>query len=347
MNMPTNIRSNSVAFMILALVTNASALSGDGSTDIELQQAQMLQKARLLKAGVGAEAWPKGKFWSVGPTAQAMGPSAESPNEPPSSSVYPYGSSGTGGAFAKRKVHLTSHGPNPNAPTEVTADELELLTATAAKVVKDPGKRSEYVERQKKATLAARQKISLGTLLSEVTVCENAETAQELLIISCLNNSLPSETQAKLCSSESRFDGVGDIAFLSGGTMRFIRNNVFVEVRGYGCFGVEVESVAKRIDSALTKGQMSKAEFDARKPKCSLNLSGTADKEGRRFFDISSQVPEGHKVVYENMSVAGRDVGRAEGKFYFDKDIKKEKVSVTVITDELLGCTIEQEVSAD
>jgi len=99
------------------------------------------------------------------------------------------------------------------------------------------------------------------TLDLEVTLAPSARAAQEYLLTTLADNTMPTETLVKLYGAAKQPASLGDVAVLVEPTngsetrLSFTRANVAFRIRGFGALREEVLALAQRLDEKILAQQ--------------------------------------------------------------------------------------------
>ncbi len=200
-----------------------------------------------------------------------------------------------------------------------------------------------FARRRDEATAAAdattrRRQIEVqGDLSVEAVLAPSAGAAQDYLLAALADNMLPTDLLVARLEAAQRPTELGDTAILIESTdgtdtrIRFVRNNVYVAVRGHGDFASEALSVARSIDGRIvTQQPLTYEGLIARRPTVTLETPSADDlryelalSPGQRLADVHARV-DGQRVA-----VSGRQVP-------LSAEQKQAGVEVVVIGEDLL-----------
>jgi hypothetical protein len=132
-------------------------------------------------------------------------------------------------------------------------------------------------------------------------------------------------------------------------SVKFVRDNVYINIRGNGCFASEVLPLARKIDTMLVKQPpLTYQQLLGRRPSITIAAKAaqtTSPRYKTVSYDVS--VPAGKKVVNVRAYVNGKNKSAKDGKIFLGEKKGKVKVKITAITSELLASSFERELIVD
>jgi len=245
---------------------------------------------------------------------------------------------------------------NEPLPTELPPErKAELLEHLSPEIRKDPNLVEKYLRRKLEIYRRTKGYRSEGSMLVQLCLAPRSRAAQEYMIAMMTENTLPTELVVGRYRGAKRPQGLGDISFLTESRtkdstrIRFVRDNVYLRIRGNGCFAEEVLSLARKIDSMLVEQTpLTYEQLLARRP--SITIAPRAEKTTSESlvkvsYDVSA--PDGGEIIKVQAYVDGQNTLIKDGKIHIRDKKGKVKVKVVATTSELLTNTFERQLIID
>jgi hypothetical protein len=248
--------------------------------------------------------------------------------------------------------HLNEN-PEP-LPTEIPPDRKEnLLAHLTPEERDDPNFVEKYLSRKLDSYRQSKKYHLDGSINIWICLAPSSQAAQEYLLHTMTQNSMPTEALAIGYASDKRPEDLGTISFLTESThkddirIKFVRNNICLNIRADGCFATEALPLARKIDAMLLAQQpLTHEQLLARRPV--VTISSDVDKvrmNGCRTVSYNISVPSGQDIVCARASCReGQYQAAKDGKITLPDKMGKVKVKLIAITHELLTNTFEREV---
>ncbi len=231
-------------------------------------------------------------------------------------------------------------------PTELPAARRASLEKRVKHLPDDERKR--FFDKKLKRLRASKAYVLKGSLSVKMVVAPSSRAAQEWLVYTSTQCSLPTEAIVQQFAKSRRVDGVGDLAFKIRGQMMLTRGNVAVIVRGDGDLESEVVPLAAKIDAAIAKEPVLMT-LRSRRPTVAFGAlrrkSVRAPGQPGQSFTVTA--PAGHKVAYVQAIVNGEHLPVKNGEVLFGSTRGKVALKMHVITDRLLVTSIDKDILVD
>jgi len=233
--------------------------------------------------------------------------------------------------------------------TELSTDLKEKFLAELS-----PEQRgnSEFVERYLKRKLDRYQRSQRyrldGSMDVEVCLAPNSHAAQEYLIATMLESTMPTDALVSMLTSAKKPQNLGTVSFLieSGEgkniSIRFTRDNICINVLADGCFANGALSFAQKIDNIIIDQlPLTYEQLLVRRPSVTVSLK---DKMTLSYdtVGINSQ-----KILGVQAFIDGQGVTAKDGQIPLLGKKGRIKVEVIVITRELLANSFEKDLNVD
>ena len=240
-------------------------------------------------------------------------------------------------------------------PTDLPAErKAHLLERMSPEKRNDPNFVAEYLKRKLDGYRISKTYRREGKMDVYLCIAPDSRAAQEYMLAVMTSGTLPTGAVASMYSLNKQPESLGTNSFLTESsnkddiTVTFVRDNVYLNIRGNGCFAVEVLPLARKIDAMLVKQPpLTYQQLIGRRP--SITIANAAETTSRRYktasYDVS--VPAGKKVVNVRAYVNGKNKSAKDGKIFIGEKKGKVKVKITAITSELLASTFERELIID
>ena len=241
-------------------------------------------------------------------------------------------------------------------PTDLPAErKAHLLERMSPEKRNDPNFVAEYLKRKLDGYRISKTYRREGKMDVYLCIAPDSRAAQEYMLAVMTSGTLPTGAVASMYSLNKQPESLGTNSFLTESsnkddiTVTFVRDNVYLNIRGNGCFAVEVLPLARKIDAMLVKQPpLTYQQLLGRRPSIKI-AANAAQTTSRRYktasYDVS--VPAGKKVVNVRAYVNGKNKSAKDGKIFIGEKKGKVKVKITAITSELLASTFERELIID
>jgi len=185
-----------------------------------------------------------------------------------------------------------------------------------------------------------------GQMFVSIVVAPSSEAAQEYIIFQSTGGCLPTKTVAAKFDKANRISGLGDVAFKSNGTIRFIRNNVSIVIRGIGVFTNLTEALALKLDAAIVKQQpyLDLRTFLAARPHVTVGplRHESAVAPGQPALSFSATAAPGTSIAAVRATVDGKPAPVSNQEVRLGSAKGQMMVKITAITNTLLVSSVEQ-----
>lgn len=250
--------------------------------------------------------------------------------------------------------------PNPNPPTELPEEYLEMLRVGTPEYVRsDPEKWNRFLARRLNAYKKSKARILQGTIRIALARADSPEAVYRWWICDVLlSSSLPVDAIKSQFSEREKL-ALGTVAYgevragsaliPSSATIRCARNNIGVIITANGVFATEALAVAEKIDALIQQQPiLTSAQLEAKRPQVQLADTVVVEKTGsatHRFLPFSVSVPAGQRIISTEAWVDGDFRGPQDGRVPLTPTKSGvAKVKVQVITDGLMAHTVEKEI---
>jgi len=239
-------------------------------------------------------------------------------------------------------------------PTELPPDRKEnLLAHLTPKERNDPNFVEEYLNRKLESYRRSKKYYLEGSINMRICLAPSSQAAQEYLLNTMIQNTMPTELVIWKYTGARQPEGLGTIGFLTESSqkddirVKFVRNNVCVNIRADGCFAAEALPLARKIDAMLlAQRPLTYRELLARRPIVTISPNvDEARTNGQRTVSYDISVPAGQEIVCARArSREGQYEAAKDGKILLPDKEGTIKVKLIAITSELLSSTVESEV---
>lgn len=253
------------------------------------------------------------------------------------------------GSWVWERVVETNEPPAAELPAEAKAYLLEKLPQNKRN---DPNFVEEYLKRKQARYSKFKGRHLEGRINVTLCVAPSSRAGQELMLAVMAASNMPATAVASTYRRGKGPEGLGDVSFMTGSVskgdicVKFVRDNIFVDIRSKGCFGEEGLGVAKKVDAVMVKQMpLTHQQLLARRPSIVVRpvVEKTASaKQKTVSYDVSA--PAGQEIVRVKAYVDGENTWTRGNKIYIVGKKQKVKVKVTAITRELVCRTVEREV---
>lgn len=240
-------------------------------------------------------------------------------------------------------------------PTELPADWQRQIRARLSKErPDDPNFIEEFVKRTLERYRESKRYHLEGAIDVRICLAPSARAAQEYLLNTMTQNTMPTELVILKYAGAKRPEELGTISFFTESRrkddirVKFVRNNICLNIRADGCFAAEVLPLARKIDGMLLEQRaLTYEQLLSRRPIISIGPEvDTTTTEGQAIIPYDISVPAGQAVISVQAFVDGQHPTAKGGKIYLNVRRKRTRftVKVTAITSELLVNTFEREL---
>jgi hypothetical protein len=194
-----------------------------------------------------------------------------------------------------------------------------------------------------------------GDLDVRIYAAPSSQAAQELMLLHMIASTMPTEGIVATYARAERPKDLGTVSFVneygSGDDVRikFVRDNILVEIFGEKALAQEALPLARKIDALMKAKAFTKAQLAGRTPAIKMASEAVKKKhKSQRWVSFDVTVLPDTRIVYKRAFVDGEDAGViGKGICILGRKSGKAKVSLTVMTDELVSATLEQEVAIE
>lgn len=229
-----------------------------------------------------------------------------------------------------------------------------LLEHLPSKKRNDPNFLQEYLKRKLERYRRSKGYHREGSMLVQICLAPISRAAQEYMLVIMTENTLPVEGVISMYTHAKRPKGLGTVSFLTESTkkddirIKFVRDNVFLSIRGNGCFADEVLPLARKIDTLLVKQPpLTYQQLLGRRPEVTIATKPEKTRaKGQWMVSFDTSAPAGQEIVDVKSYVDGQLSWIEDKKVVITNKQKGQVVKVKVVatTGELLTNTYEKEV---
>ncbi|MHC4640817.1 MAG: hypothetical protein ACYS32_04170 [Planctomycetota bacterium] len=224
----------------------------------------------------------------------------------------------------------------------------KLLAQISAEKRRDKAFVDRYMKR-KLARYRKSKKYRLdGQMYVEVVLAPSSRAAQEYLLTSMTENTMPTEDLAKIYASAKGREQLGNVSFLteSQGTndihIRFTRDNICLNIRANGTLGVEALPLARKIDAEIARQAVfTYQQLLAQRPSVTI---GTKPDAQMKTVSCNVSAAAGQKIVRVEASIDGQSAVFEDMKIHLLAKKGLLKVKLTAITQQLLANSFERQL---
>lgn len=186
----------------------------------------------------------------------------------------------------------------------------------------------------------------------QICLVPNSRAAQEYMLVIMTENTLPIEGVISMYTHAKKTEGLGTINYLTESTkkddirVKFVSDNISLNIRGNGCFADEVLPLARKIDDMIVKQPpLTYQQLLARRPLITIDPDAFKSKTGEKTVCYNISAPAGQQIVDVKAYVNDQSAPVRNGKIHIIRKTGKVKVKVVATTSELLTNTFEKEVN--
>ena len=189
-------------------------------------------------------------------------------------------------------------------PNELPTDRKnEFLARLPEKVRNDPNQVEKLLQRMLERHRDAMQKYLEGSITVEIVVTPSSVAAQEYLLSRMIENTIPIEGLIGMYSSSEKSSEIGNLNFINTGRdntklIKFIRNNIVVNIDARGQFSTEAFPLAQKIDSAIKQqSPLTYQQLLSRRPSPAIAANIVQKRiDGQRSIPYSITVPNNRSI---------------------------------------------------
>jgi len=242
---------------------------------------------------------------------------------------------------------------NEPLPTELLPErKARLLEHLSSEKRNDPNFVEEYLKRKLDRYRKSKKYCLNGEMDVELCLGPSSRAAQEYMLVIMTENTMPTEGVVSMYTHAKRPKRLGTVSFLTESTkkddirVKFVRDNIFLNIRGNGCFADEVLPVAYKIDAMfIRQPALTYEQLLARRPSIKIAANAVKSTTADHFtapYNVSA--PEGANIVSVKAYVDGESTWFEDGRIVIRGKKGKVKVKLTATTSELLSNSFEREV---
>jgi hypothetical protein len=187
-----------------------------------------------------------------------------------------------------------------------------------------------------------------GQMYVEVVLTPSSRAAQEYLLSSMTENMMPTDDLAKIYAGAKGREKLGNISFLTESRgkkdihIRFVRDNICLNIRASGTLGVEALPLARKIDTEIARQPvLTYQQLLAQRPSVTI---GTKPDAQTRTVSCNISTPAGQKIVRVEASIDGQSAVFKDMNIHLLDKKGLLKVKLTAITQQLLANSFEREL---
>ena len=238
---------------------------------------------------------------------------------------------------------------NEALPTDIPPErKARLLERMSPPKRNDPNFIEEYLKRKLDRYRRSKRYRREGSMLVQLCLAPNSRAAQEYMLVVMTESTMPTEGVVSTYVRAKRPKGLSTVSFVTeSGRVKFVRDNVYVNIWANGCFASEALPLTRKIDSLIKKQPvLTYEQLLARRPSIMIEDNATKSKmtlETTVSYNISATA--GQEIVDVKAYVDGQRAPVRDGKVHIIRKKGKVKLKVVATTSELLTNTFEKEVT--
>lgn len=223
-------------------------------------------------------------------------------------------------------------------PAELPAEMQEALDK-ATEGMPDADRKRRYdqaLDRYRKSKAV----IEKGAIDVKVVVAGSQSAAHEWLVFESTQCALPTSLIVEQFADKRKAENLGDIAFKGNGSVRMVRGNVAVIIRGRGNCTQEVEKLAARIDAAIAN-EAAVADLNTMRPNVTMGAAReSAVAADQKALPINVTAPGGQKVASIKSTANGTPMPVKDDEILLGSEEGQLNLKVSVITDRLMVTSV-------
>jgi hypothetical protein len=298
---------------------------------------------QVVADALGFQNWPQTDVWRVAPNSdRSMLIHPEKiTREDKSYRIISLGQDCWGSYKWKIEQFIENDKP---LPTELPEErENNLLQRIAPELRNDPNYVKKYLDEKLERYRQSQKYHNSGLLEVEICNAPNSKAAHECLLINITANTMTPAMVISLYSNSEKLSDLGTMSYVHRGNnskfVDFVRDNIFVTIRGDGEFSDEALPLARKIDSAIIKGpSLTYEQLISRRPL--ITIAPLAEKmEGRRWqksISYNVSTPNDVNVVNTTVLYGDKRDGVTDGKIIIPDMREPTSIKLLAITSELL-----------